>query len=145
MNSQEKPKKFIGSKILAYLMMSYGVIFAVSGVADLLITTGTSGLTGAIIGLVIGGPLGFFGYKLFKKSTKKAKLALKQYYETMILRLAREQNGLLNIIETSIILNLEQSQTEEILNQLVTEGHATPQVNESGYIEYSFPIFNKTP
>ena len=73
-----------------------------------------------------------------KKDTLKQQ---KVNEEKTILRLARENSGIVTVAKTSLALGISLDTTEQLLNTLVTKGHATMEMNEEGRIYYLFADF----
>ncbi len=98
-------------------------------------------LLGIGIGFFARGVSSFFsGYSRFVKKGKNAK-ARRINEETSILRVARENKGIVTVAKTALVLGHSLEETEKILNDLVSKGHATMEINDEGRIYYLFSDF----
>jgi len=61
--------------------------------------------------------------------------------ENIILRLARDNNGSITVATASLALEKSLDETEQLLNMLVTKGHAAMEVSDEGILHYIFPDF----
>ncbi len=79
----------------------------------------------------------YTGRKRKKDSLKQKKLD----EEKTILRMARENSGIVTVAKTSLALGKSLDTTEQLLNTLVSKGHATMEMNGEGRIYYLFADF----
>lgn len=143
MKKTEKPKTYNTSKVVAYIILFYGIIFTSVGIFSLFDSKNAQSSSAALGGFLFGLPTLFGGYLLWKRAYKKSKEALTQYLEEIIFGFAKSNNGRINAIEFGMEANLPKAKAEELLNDMVIKGNAITQVNDNGFVEYVFPVFLK--
>jgi hypothetical protein len=136
-----KPKTYGLRKFIGYIVLLPGLLFLIIGIAGFWDKTPDKSEQAILLVLGIFESVG--GVLLIYAAIKKEKESKNRFAETTIFNLAKENNGILNTIDVSIFTKLPEAECEQMLNYFVTKGHAIPDVNEKGFVEYKFPVYLK--
>ncbi|MFT5365158.1 MAG: hypothetical protein ACI8V2_000095 [Candidatus Latescibacterota bacterium] len=88
------------------------------------------------LSLLVFSQIMWWGGNRFKKSAESRAYARDQH---RILRLAREKDGSLTVLEVATDIRMTVEKAEEILRELAARGHTEMRISESGMIVYYFP------
>ncbi len=123
-----------GLKSLAFFMGLGGLIVA----ATAIVSYGPRDMEQLSVGLslLVAAQLIWWGSNRIRRSADQRAYARDQL---KILRLAREKDGSLPVLETATETRLTVEKAEEILRQLAVGGHAEMRISESGLVVYHFP------
>lgn len=88
-------------------------------------------------GIVPGG-LGFYFRKKFAKAEENYKKALIQ---RMLFTLAKQNNGIVKISDVALSLEITYEEAQEMLAGVSTSGIAQAEVDDDGFVYYTFPEF----
>lgn len=123
-----------GLKSIAFLMGLGGLIAA----ATAIVSHGPRDMEQLSVGLslLVAAQLMWWGSNRIRRSADQRAYARDQL---KILRLAREKDGSLTVLETATETRLTVEKAEEILRQLAVGGHAEMRISESGLVVYHFP------
>lgn len=86
--------------------------------------------------LILTAQLFWWGGALINRSADRKRYA---QYQHRLLKLAREKDGNLTVLEAATDGRMTVEKAEEILRELSARGHAEMRVSESGLIVYYFP------
>jgi hypothetical protein len=124
-----------GLKAFAFMMGLGGLITASVGVTDQDLEVLSVGLS-----LLVFSQVMWWGGNRFRKSADSRAYARDQH---RILRLAREKEGSLTVLETATEIRMTVEKAEEILRELAARGHAEMRISDSGMIVYYFPEIDR--
>ena len=127
--------------LMAYGMKGFG---GMMGLGGLIVTTmgiveyWSKGAEPLIVGLslLVFSQMLWWGGNRFKKSADGRAYARDQH---RILRLAREKEGSITVLEAATEIRMTVDKAEEILRDLAARGHAEMRISDSGMIVYHFP------
>ena len=120
-----------GMKAFGFMMGLGGLITASVGGAEKDLQTVSVGLS-----LLIFSQIMWWGANRFRKSADDQAYARDQH---RILRLARDRDGSLTVLQVATDIRITVEKAEEILRELAARGHAEMRISESGLIVYHFP------
>lgn len=124
--------------LMAYGMKGFGLMMGLGGL--IAASMGTIEYEpesiAAGLGLLVFSQMVWWGGNRIRKSADDRAYARDQH---RILRLARDRDGNLTVLEVATDLRLTVEKSEEILRELAARGHAEMRISESGMIVYAFP------
>lgn len=124
-----------GLKSFAFLMGLGGLIAAATAVVSSHHGPDLEQLSVGLSLLVASQLMWWVGNRV-RRSADQRSYARDQY---KILRLAREKDGSLTVLETATETRLTVEKAEEILRELAVRGHAEMRISDSGLVVYHFP------
>lgn len=127
--------------LMAYGMKGVGLMQGLGGMFVIAIALAEQGFRGSEplsigLSLLVCSQVLWWGGNRVKKSADKRAYARDQY---RILRLAREKDGSLTVLEVATEIRMTVEKAEEILRELAARGHAEMRIADSGMIVYHFP------
>lgn len=143
MEKIEKPKTYTLTKVVSYILLFWGIIFSAVGIFSIFDSSNPDANSASLGGFIMGFPALLGGFLLWRRSYKKSKENYDLYFEELIFHLAKSKDGVLNVIEVGMEINLPKQKVEQLLNEMVVKGTAITQVNDNGFVEYVFPVFLK--
>lgn len=124
--------------LMAYGMKGFGLMMGLGGLIAASVGAVEQNLEPVSVGLslLVFSQILWWGGSRIRKSADNRAYARDQH---RILRLARDRDGNLTVLEVATDLRLTVEKSEEILRELAARGHAEMRISESGMIVYSFP------
>lgn len=124
--------------LMAYGMKGFGLMMGLGGLIAASMGAVEQDLEpiSAGLSLLVFSQIMWWGGNRFRKSADSRAYARDQH---RILRLARDRDGNLTVLEVATDLRLTVEKAEEILRELAARGHAEMRISDSGMIVYSFP------
>ncbi len=138
----EKPKKYTLLYLVSFVLLFYGLVFLLVAFFTI-ISSSTSNTSDMISGtLLMSIPTLLSGSLILYNIRKKRRESTNKYIENIILNYAKKNNGIVTSLEISMESEISNLQATQALDSMVIKGYCTNQVNEKGYVEYVFPVFN---
>lgn len=127
--------------LMAYSMKGFGLMNGLGGFFMVAVALAEHGPQGSEalcmgLGLLVFSQMLWWGGNRFKKSAEERTYARDQH---RILRLAREKEGSITVLEAATEIRMTVDKAEEILRELAARGHAEMRISDSGMIVYHFP------
>jgi hypothetical protein len=124
--------------LTAYGMKAFGLMMGLGGLITASVGAVQQDLEPVSVGLslLVFSQVMWWGGSRFKKSADGRAYARDQQ---RILRLAREKDGSVTVLEAATEIRMTVDKAEEILRDLAVRGHAEMRISESGMIVYYFP------
>lgn len=124
--------------LMAYGMKGVGLMMGLGGLIAASVGAVGQDLEPVSVGLslLVFSQILWWGGNRVKKSAEGRAYARDQH---RVLRLAREKDGSLTVLEAATEIRLTVEKAEEILRELAARGHAEMRISDSGLIVYHFP------
>lgn len=128
------------TKISTKFLLGFGIFFGVFGTIALISSPEEfDDKSATFFALVLFGylPL-YFGIKRYIKEKKTFKVNQKNIRLRAIFDYVKQNDNRIDTLKASIVLNISQSEAQEVLDSLTKSGHCTMEINEKGLIFYDF-------
>ncbi len=136
-----KAGKFTFLKIIGYILLTFGAIFLMVGFGSIFDSSNPHSNDAMLGGFMMGLPTTIAGIASILFVYKKEKKSLTIFHEELIYIVAKEKKGIINPVDISLKGKITREESKKILDDCVSKGIASAEVNENGFVEYMFPEF----